>query len=123
MHFDSVAQKEQQRNLMVRFRRILQSELQPIPCQLSWKYRPGNGLTAVRWKTGGSNVTYRATYNDGAQAIVRFAALVRSLYRTEKVEKEATVLQYLLKHTKIGRWKDCSCAVYRGRIRGGRSHF
>ncbi|TGO15138.1 hypothetical protein BTUL_0044g00770 [Botrytis tulipae] len=91
MHFDSVAQKEQQRNLMVRFRRILQSEPQPITCQLSWKYRPGNGLTAVRWKTGGYNL----------QAIVRLTALVRSLYRIEKVETEAIVPQYIRKHTKI----------------------
>ncbi|TGO88131.1 hypothetical protein BPOR_0181g00020 [Botrytis porri] len=101
MHFDSVAQKEQERNFMVWFQRLLQSEPEQTACRLAGKHRPGNGLTAVRWKTGGYNVTYRVTYDDGFQAIVRFAALGQSLYRTEKVENEAIVLQYLRKHTKI----------------------
>lgn len=101
MHFDSVAQKEQQRNFMVWFRRLLQSEPEQVTCQLAGEHEPGNGLTAVRWKTGGYNVTYRVTYNDGFQAVVRFAALGRWLHRTEKVENEAIVIQYLRKHTKI----------------------
>ncbi|KAF5874511.1 putative phosphotransferase enzyme family protein [Botrytis fragariae] len=101
MHFDSVAQREQQRNFMVWFQRLLQSEPEQIACQISGKHRPGNRLIAVRWKTGGYRVTYRVTYDDGFQAIVRFAALGRSLHLTEKVENEAIVLQYLRKRTKI----------------------
>ncbi|KAI9645450.1 hypothetical protein NHQ30_006189 [Ciborinia camelliae] len=101
MHFDPLARKEQERNFMVWFQSLLQKEPEQIACQLAGKHRPGNGLTAVRWRTGGYNVTFRVKYDDGFQAIVRFAALGQSLYRTEKVENEAIVLQYLRKNTNI----------------------
>ncbi|CAD6454138.1 9caa1ab1-a41f-4857-98f0-117f6fd872b7-CDS [Sclerotinia trifoliorum] len=83
------------------FRTLLKEELEQIACQLVGKNRLGNGLTVVRWKTGGYNVTFRVNYDDGFQAIIRFAALGQSLYRTENVENEAIVLQYLRKNTNI----------------------
>ncbi|KAJ8071709.1 hypothetical protein OCU04_002025 [Sclerotinia nivalis] len=79
----------------------MKEEPEQIACQLAGKHRPGNGLTAIQWETGGYNVTFRVKYDDSFQAIVRFAALGQSLYRTEKVENEAIVLQYLRKNTNI----------------------
>lgn len=101
MHFDSLAQKEQERVFIVWFQTLLKDEPEQLACGLAGKHRPGNGLTAVRWKTGGYNVTFRVNYDDGFQAIVRFAALGQSLYRTEKVGNEATFLQYFRKNTNI----------------------
>lgn len=101
MQFDLLAMKEQEIIFRVWLRSLLQDEPEQIACRLAGEHRPGNGLTAVRWRTGGYNVTYRVTYDDGFQAIVRFAALGQSLYRTEKVENEAIVLQYLRRNTDI----------------------
>ncbi|KAF7887015.1 uncharacterized protein EAF02_003662 [Botrytis sinoallii] len=45
--------------------KTLQSELEQITCQLAEKHWPGSGITTVRWKIGGYNVTYHVTYDDG----------------------------------------------------------
>lgn len=100
MHFDHLAEKAQQTNFTVWFQILLQKQPE-LACQLAFKHRPGNNLTAVLYRTGGYNVTFLVKYEDGYQAIVRFASLGQSLYRTEKVENEAIALQYLRKHTEI----------------------
>lgn len=57
--------------------------------------------SACPWKDGSLNVCYRVKFDEGPDAIVRFAALGRTIFRAEKVEDEVTVLQYLRQNISI----------------------
>ncbi|ESZ89981.1 phosphotransferase enzyme family protein [Sclerotinia borealis F-4128] len=101
MYFDPIAQERQDRNFQIWIGQLLKGDPEQLACQLAKKHRPGHKLGAALWKNGAYNVCYRVRYEDGFHAIVRFSALGKTVYRTEKVENEAIVLQYLHQHTNV----------------------
>lgn len=68
---------------------------------LAARHRPGKPKAAWRWKKGAFNLCYVVRYEDGFEAIVRFTALERVIFRTEKVENEVAVMNNLRQNTKV----------------------
>ncbi|APA05483.1 hypothetical protein sscle_01g002530 [Sclerotinia sclerotiorum 1980 UF-70] len=95
MYFDPVAQERQEGNFKIWLGQLLKGDPEQLACQLAKTHRPGHKLGAALWKNGAYNICYRVRYEAGFHAIVRFAPLGKTVYRTEKVENEAVVLQYL----------------------------
>ena len=58
-------------------------------------------MRACQWRNGAFNVCYRVEYEDGFEGIVRFAALGKTIFRTEKVHNELAVMKYLAQQTSI----------------------
>ena len=69
--------------------------------QLAAKHRTGNPTAARQWLNGAFNICYRVKYEDGSEAIVRFASLGRTIFRTEDVHNEIVVMEYLAQQTSI----------------------
>ncbi|PGH00487.1 hypothetical protein AJ80_09178 [Polytolypa hystricis UAMH7299] len=92
MQFDHIAQWLQ---------RLLGDSPEQLAIKLAGKYRGGERRKACQWKNGAFNVCYRVQSDSELEAIVRFSALGRSIFRAEKVDNEVVVLRFLHRHTAI----------------------
>src|SRR5438552_11493566 len=69
--------------------------------QLAATHRAGKPTAACLWRNGSFNICYSVKYEDGFNAIVRFAVLGRIIYRREKVDNEVAIMKYLSRYTSI----------------------
>ena len=70
--------------------------------ELAHKHRPGGkSVSACLWNSGAFNICYRVRYDEGPDAIVRFAALGRAILRREKVRNEVATMRYIHRTTSI----------------------
>ena len=101
MHFDHIAEERQDRNFAIWLHLLLKEEPEKLAMGLVQKHRPGKVRAARLWKNGAFNVCYQVRCEDGFEAIVRFTALGRVIFRSEKVQSEVAVMNYLRLHTSI----------------------
>ncbi|OOF92654.1 hypothetical protein ASPCADRAFT_517496 [Aspergillus carbonarius ITEM 5010] len=72
-----------------------------LSMELAHKHRPGKPVSACLWNSGAFNICYRVRYDEGPDAIVRFAALGRAILRREKVRNEVATMRYIHRTTSI----------------------
>ncbi|OJK03729.1 hypothetical protein ASPACDRAFT_1885228 [Aspergillus aculeatus ATCC 16872] len=89
-------------------RRETESDLSSVASESTEKFTRGAGgegcftpVKAVPLASGAFNVCYRVTYGDGHDVVVRFIGLGRIVARSEKVEDEVTIMQYVAQHTRV----------------------
>lgn len=101
MQFDSLAEKQQDGYFAIWVQTLLRKQPEYLAMKLAETHYPRKSSAACRWKNGAFNVCFRVKYEDGFEAIVRFAALGRVVFRMEKVENEVAVMNYLRQNTSI----------------------
>jgi aminoglycoside phosphotransferase (APT) family kinase protein len=101
MLFDHVAEEQQEKNFTLWVHAFLRKSPEHLAMRLAATHRSGKPIAACRWKNGSFNLCYRVKYEDGYNAIVRFAALGRTIHRHEKVDNEVAVMDYLRRYTSI----------------------
>ncbi len=101
MLFDHVAEEQQEKNFTIWVQALLRKSPEHLAMHLAATHRAGKPIAACHWKNGSFNICYRVKYDDGFHAIVRFAALGRTIYRKEKVDNEVAVMKYLRQYTSI----------------------
>lgn len=101
MDFDHLAEAQAEQFFRLWIRNLLANAPEELAGKLAVKHYPGTPTTASRFSNGAFNVCYRVTYQDGSRFLVRFTALGRVLFRTEKVEDEVAVMNYLTQNTSI----------------------
>ncbi|WEW60187.1 hypothetical protein PRK78_005672 [Emydomyces testavorans] len=102
MEFDHVAEERLDRSFAQWVRKLLATSPEQLAMQLAEAYLGKGRKQACQWKNGAFNVCFRVkSVDSGLEAIVRFSALGRTIFRTEKVENEVTVLRYLRNHIAI----------------------
>ncbi|EXJ86738.1 hypothetical protein A1O3_03692 [Capronia epimyces CBS 606.96] len=101
MLFDHVAEEKQEKNFTIWVQALLRKSPEHLVMHLAATHRAGRPIAACHWKNGSFNICYRVKYDDGFHAIVRFAALGRTIYRKEKVDNEVAVMKYLRQYTSI----------------------
>ncbi|KAJ5584300.1 uncharacterized protein N7459_004100 [Penicillium hispanicum] len=101
MDFDHLAQEQSDRIFHVWIRNLLSNAPEELAGKLAARHCPGQPVTASRLSNGAFNLCYRVTFENGHRVIVRFTALGRVVARSEKVEDEVSIMQYLSHHTKI----------------------
>lgn len=101
MQFDHFAEARQETNFTIWVQTLLRKSPEQLAMQLAGKHRAVKTAAARQCRNGAFNVCYRVKYEDGVHAIVRFTALGRTMFRTEKVKNEVAVMNYLARHTSI----------------------
>jgi aminoglycoside phosphotransferase (APT) family kinase protein len=101
MRFDHIAEERQENHFTIWVQNLLRKSPEHLSMQLAAKHRAGSPVAARRWFNGAFNVCYRVKYEDGFEAIVRFASLGRTMFRTEKVDNEVAVMEYLAQCTSV----------------------
>jgi len=101
MRFDNLAEERQEKYFTIWVQNLLKKSPEHLAIQLAAKHRAGNPAAARQWLNGAFNVCYRVKYEDGFEAIVRFASLGRTIFRSEKVHNEVAVMEYLSQQTSI----------------------
>ncbi len=101
MLFDHVAEEQEEKNFTLWVQSLLRKSPEHLAMHLADKHRAGKSTGACHWKNGSFNICYRVKYDDGFNAIVRFAAIGRAIHRQEKVNDEVTVMKYLRQYTYI----------------------
>ncbi len=101
MLFDHVAEEQQEKNFSLWVQTLLRKSPEYLAMQLAGTHRAGKPTAACLWRNGSFNICYRVKYEDGFNAIVRFAALGRTIYRREKVDNEVAIMKYLGRYTSI----------------------
>lgn len=101
MQFDHVAEERQENNFNLWVKTLVRKSPEYLAMQLAAAHRAGKPTAACLWRNGSFNICYRVRYEDGFNAIVRFAALGRTIHRKEKVENEVVVMKYLSRYTAI----------------------
>ena len=82
---DSVAVERSDRMFAFWVQKLLRNSPENLAGDLASRYCLGTPATAMRLKNGAFNICYRVNFTDGSRVIVRFAALGRTVARTEKV--------------------------------------
>ncbi|OAL34128.1 hypothetical protein AYO20_06583 [Fonsecaea nubica] len=101
MQFDHVAEEQQEKNFTLWMQTLQRESPEYLAMHLAATHRPGKPTAACLWKNGSFNICYRVKYEDGFNAIVRFASLGRTIYRREKVENEVATMKYLARYTSV----------------------
>lgn len=101
MLFDHVAEEQQEKNFTIWVQSLLQKSPEHLAMHLAATHRAGKPVAGCYWRNDSFNICYRVKYDDGFYAIVRFAALGRTINRREEVENEVAVMIYLRQHTSI----------------------
>ncbi|KIW39700.1 uncharacterized protein PV06_08289 [Exophiala oligosperma] len=101
MLFDHVAEERQEKNFTIWVQSLLGKSPEHLAMHLAATHRAGRPIAACRWKNGSFNICYRVKYDDGFHAVVRFAALGRTIHRREKVNDEVAIMRYLSQYTSI----------------------
>jgi Phosphotransferase enzyme family len=101
MQFDHLAEGRKERNFTIWSQNLLKKSPEHLSMYLAAKHRAEKPAAARPWLSGTFNVCYKVRYEDGFEVIVRFASLGRTIFRTEKVNNEVAVMEYLAKHTPI----------------------
>lgn len=101
MEVDHLAEQRQKGYFAIWVQNLLRKSPEQLAMQLAAHHRVGSTASACQWRNGAFNVCYRVRYKDGFEAIVRFAALGKTIFRTEKVANEVAFMKYLAQHTSI----------------------
>ncbi|KAH0829785.1 hypothetical protein FOPE_10433 [Fonsecaea pedrosoi] len=101
MQFDHVAEEQQEKNFTLWVQALLRKSPEYLAMHLAPIHHPGKPTAACLWKNGSFNICYRVKYEDGFNAIVRFAAFGRTIHRREKVDNEVVTMKYLARYTSI----------------------
>lgn len=101
MQFDPLAEKRLEGQFLLWTKTFLEKSPEQLSMQYAEYHAQRVPKSAALWKTGSLNVCYRVKFDEGPEAIVRFAAMGRTIFRAEKVENEVAVLQYLRQNTSI----------------------
>lgn len=101
MLFDHLAEEEQEKNFNLWVQALLQRSPEHLAMRLAATHWAGKPTAACLWNNGSFNICYRVRYEDGLDAIVRFAALGRTIHRQEKVDNEVAIMKYLRRNTSI----------------------
>ncbi|EHY60905.1 hypothetical protein ABEF92_005527 [Exophiala dermatitidis] len=101
MLFDHVAEKRQEKNFTIWLQSLLRKSPEHLAMHLAAIHRAGKPIAACHWRNGSFNICYKVKYDDGFHAVVRFAALGRTIYRREKADNEVAVMKYLRQYTSI----------------------
>lgn len=107
MQFDHIAEKKHD-NYFARWVTTLlnkNNSTEGLAIQLAGPYVGPKQKEACQWENGAFNVCYRVRYCDdgdnGTETIVRFSALGRTIFRSEKIDNEVAAFQFLRKYTAI----------------------
>lgn len=84
MDFDHLAEKKQEQKTTAWLHLLTSRSPEILSMQLAEKHLPGKPVSACLWKSGAFNICYRVRYNEGADVIVRFAALEELSYAGRK---------------------------------------
>jgi len=101
MLFDHLVEERQERHFGTWVRSLLRSETPQLAITLATQHRSGRATAAYEWYHGNFNACYKVEFEDGFHAIVRFAALGKAIFRSEKVLNESFVMEYLAERTSI----------------------
>jgi hypothetical protein len=101
MNLDHLAEKKQEQKATAWLKLLRSRSPEILSMQLAEKHRPGETVSACPWKTGAFNICYRVRCYDGADVIVRFAALGRAILRREKIQTEVATMKYIRQITSI----------------------
>ena len=101
MDFDHLAEEREARVYATWLRILLKSSPEQLAATLAAKHCAATPATASYCSNGAFNICYTVRFEDGSRALVRFAALGKVKFRTEKVENEIAVMRYLAQNTAI----------------------
>ncbi|KAK2811326.1 hypothetical protein FQN50_002202 [Emmonsiellopsis sp. PD_5] len=101
MQFDRIAEARWDRMFAQWVQFLLRGSPEQLAISLAGKHLGGSQRQACQWRNGAFNVCYRVRSDSGLEAVVRFSALGRTVFRTEKVENEVVVLRFLRENTAI----------------------
>ncbi|KAH9904915.1 phosphotransferase enzyme family protein [Xylariomycetidae sp. FL2044] len=95
MEWDHLAENAGQR-LFAGWLHILFEQSKTLPLELATRHRPASqAIEASALTTGSYNICSIVTFEDGFKAVVRFPIIGRSRFRTEKINDELMIMQFL----------------------------
>lgn len=101
MDFDHLAEEKSNLIFQVWLQNLLRNSPEELAGKVASRHRAGTPVKAAPLANGAFNICYRVTYDDGHRVVVRFTALGRVVARTEKVEDEVAIMQYVAQHTRV----------------------
>ncbi|PYH75858.1 kinase-like protein [Aspergillus uvarum CBS 121591] len=101
MDFDHLAEERSNLIFQVWLQNLLRNSPEELAGKVASRHRAGTPVKAAPLANGAFNVCYRVTYDDGHRVVVRFTALGRIVARSEKVEDEVAIMQYVAQHTRV----------------------
>ncbi|RAK71927.1 phosphotransferase family protein [Aspergillus fijiensis CBS 313.89] len=101
MDFDHLAEEKSNLIFQVWLQNLLRNSPEELAGKVASRHRAGTPVKAAPLANGAFNICYRVTYDDGHRVEVRFTALGRVVARTEKVEDEVAIMQYVAQHTRV----------------------
>lgn len=101
MDFDHLAEQKSNLIFQVWLQNLLGNSPEELAGEVASRHRSGTPVKAAPLANGAFNVCYRVTYDDGCRVLVRFTALGRVVARSEKVEDEVAIMQYIAQHTSV----------------------
>ncbi|RAH40524.1 phosphotransferase family protein [Aspergillus brunneoviolaceus CBS 621.78] len=101
MDFDHLAEEKSNLIFQVWLQNLLRNSPEELAGKVASRHRAGTPVKAAPLANGAFNICYRVTYDDGHRVVVRFTALGRVVARTEKVEDEVAIMQYVAQYTRV----------------------
>ncbi len=101
MYYDNLADKRGSTLYLTWMRHLKKHSAEALAARLAAKHRDSPVTNAVYIAKGSFNHCYRVTFKDGLNVVVRLPALGRVSFRREQVENEASVMEFVARHTSI----------------------
>lgn len=101
MDSDTLACRQSDTMFIVWMRHLDRNKTEEMAARLAYKHLQREPIDAMAHSQGSFNRCYRVKFKQGPDVLVRFPALGRSMFRREKLEDEAAVMEYLRCKTSI----------------------